>query len=89
MWRQAREPVLLRLYTRAGCGLCQRAEHLIAAEARGARLELVDIEGDDELVRRYGVRIPVLEIDGVEVAAYELAPGDVRRAVRAARRRRR
>lgn len=89
MWRRAREPVLLRLYTRAGCGLCRRAEGLITAEARGARLELVDIEGDDELERRYGVRIPVLEVDGVEVAAYELAPGDVRRAVRAARRRRR
>jgi hypothetical protein len=86
--RRRRDPVLLRLYTRDGCGLCRRAERLIADEARDARLELVDIGGDDELERRYGVRIPVLEIDGTEVAAYELAPGDVRRAIRAARRRR-
>lgn len=88
MRRRRRPPVVLRLYTRQRCGLCRRAEHLVAAEAGDVRLELIDVDTDDDLVRRYGIRVPVLEIDGVEVAAYELGPGDVRRAVRAARRRR-
>jgi hypothetical protein len=30
-------------------------------------------------VRRYGVRVPVVEVDGVEVAELEVAPGTVRR----------
>ncbi|MFU8839715.1 MAG: glutaredoxin family protein [Nitriliruptoraceae bacterium] len=84
---RVRRPVRLTLYTRQGCGLCRRAEQLVAREAAGAEVELVDIDGDDDLVRRYAVRVPVLEIDGTEVAAYELGPGDVRRLVRAARRR--
>lgn len=84
---RAPRQVVLRLYTRAGCGLCRRAEDLLRAHAPQAQLELVDIDGDEELVRRYGVRVPVLEVDGVEVAAYELTPREVRRAVRTARRR--
>jgi len=88
MRRRHQDPVVLRLYTRQGCGLCQRAERLVAAEAGGAQVELIDVDGDDDLVERYSIRVPVLEIDGLEVGAYELGPGDVRRAVRAARRRR-
>jgi glutaredoxin len=75
------------VYTRAGCGLCRRAEDLVAREARRAEVHHVDVDGDAELVARYGVRVPVIEVDGVEVAELELAPGTVRRAVRSARRR--
>jgi len=82
-----RRAVRLTLYTRQGCGLCRRAEQLLAREATGAEVELVDIDGDEDLVGRYGVRVPVLEIDGTEVTAYELGQGDVRRLLRAARRR--
>ncbi len=75
------------VYTRAGCGLCRRAEALVAAEARRVRRRTIDVDTDEALVRRYGVRVPVVVIDGVEVAELELAPGTVRRAVRTARRR--
>jgi glutaredoxin len=81
-----RRAIRFTLYTRQGCGLCRRAEQLLAREAAGAEVELVDIDGDEDLVGRYGVRVPVLEIDGTEVAAYELGRGDVRRLLRAARR---
>jgi glutaredoxin len=73
------------VYTRARCGLCHRAEELVAREARRAAVRLVDVDSDDELVTRYGVRVPVVVVDGVEVAELEVAPGTVRRAVRAAR----
>lgn len=87
MRRRPRGPLRVRLYTRDGCGLCRRAETLVAREARRAEVELIDIDDDDDLVQRFGVRVPVLEVEGVELAAYELGPGDVRRALRAARRR--
>lgn len=75
------------VYTRAGCGLCRRAEALVAAEARRVTRRSVDVDADPELTARYGVRVPVVCVDGVEVAELELAPGTVRRAVRASRRR--
>jgi glutaredoxin len=62
------------LYGRDGCCLCDEAR---AALARiGARhpdafvLHERDIESDEQLLRRYLERIPVIEIDGVE--AFEL-----------------
>lgn len=80
------------VYTRHGCGLCRRAEEIVAREARRASVVLVDVDADDpdgaqDLIGRFGVRVPVVEVDGVEVAELELARGVVRRAVRAARRR--
>lgn len=74
------------VYTRQGCGLCTAAEQRVAAEARGADVELVDIDTDRELQRRYHVRIPVVAVDGVEVAEVQVEPGTVRRALRRARR---
>jgi len=38
------------------------------------------------LVARYGVRVPVLVLDGVEISELELAPGTLRRALREHRR---
>jgi glutaredoxin len=77
------------VYTRQGCGLCRRAEGLVAREARGADVRTVDIDTDAALQERYTVRVPVVTVDGEEVAELEVAPGEVRRAVVRARRRRR
>jgi glutaredoxin len=54
------------LYTRRGCRLCEEAEDLLAAV--GARPRLVDVDAEAALAARYGLRVPVLEIDGVVVA---------------------
>jgi glutaredoxin len=69
------------LYTRAGCHLCEEAERVLAAEraATPFRLELVDVDGDQELASRYGVRVPVVAVDGVELFEYEI-PVDLLRA---------
>lgn len=75
------------VYTRQGCGLCRAAEERVAAEARRADVELVDVDTDPDLQRRYHVRVPVVAVDGVEVAEVQVEPGSIRRAVRAARRR--
>jgi glutaredoxin len=77
------------VYGRARCGLCRRAEELVAREAAGAVIRHVDIDTADELIDRYGVRVPVVVVDGVEVAELEVADGGpcVPRSVRAALRR--
>jgi glutaredoxin len=68
------------LYTRAGCHLCEEAERVLERErrARPFQLELVDVDRDPELARRYGVRVPVVAVDGVELFEYEV-PADLLR----------
>jgi hypothetical protein len=57
------------LFARPGCHLCDEARLVIeAARAEVAFVfEEVDIENDDALVRDYGLRIPVVAIDGDEL----------------------
>jgi glutaredoxin len=57
------------LYGRPGCHLCDDArEALLRLRAdRPFRLEEVDIEQSEELLRRYLERIPVVCVDGQEV----------------------
>ena len=57
------------LYARPGCHLCDDARAVIqAARAEVAFVyEEVDIESDDALVRDYGLRIPVVAVDGEEL----------------------
>ncbi len=66
--RRGRRPVTVDVYTREGCGLCARAERLVAAEAGGASVRLIDIDEVDELLARYHVRVPVVVVDGREIA---------------------
>lgn len=74
------------IYGRVHCGLCRRAEELVAREAPRASVSTVDVDTSAALVERYGVRVPVVVVDGTEVAELEVAPGVIARAVRAARR---
>ena len=80
----------LVLYSRARCGVCQRAEATLSRELRWMRptrrptLRIVDVDAAG-LEDRYGVRVPVVTLDGVEISELELAPGTLRRALRARR----
>lgn len=59
-------PVQLRLYSRAGCHLCdEMLEELHALQGKpGARftVEIVDIDRDPDLHLAYFLRIPVLTL---------------------------
>jgi hypothetical protein len=57
--------------------LCQEAEEVVRRIRRKIRfdLEFVDIGGDSQAYSRYWDRVPVVEVDGREVAA---APIDER-----------
>jgi glutaredoxin len=73
------------LYTRRGCHLCETAEAVLRAERASLAftLDVVDVDTDPELVRRYGVRVPVVAVDGVEEFSYEVPPDLLRARLRA------
>lgn len=57
---QAHAPAFpLALYTTGGCHLCEQAAALLRA-VMDAPFRLVEIADDDDLLERYGVRIPVV-----------------------------
>lgn len=49
----------IRLYGTAFCHLCDDAKAVL--QAIGVDPDYVDITEDDELLEKYGIRIPVLE----------------------------
>lgn len=87
-WRERLAPPEVVVFTRRGCGLCRTAESHAAAEVDETHLRLVDVDEDPDLTRRYHIRVPVVTVDGVEVAEGQVAAGQIAGAVRAARRRR-
>ncbi|HEX6500719.1 MAG TPA: glutaredoxin family protein [Micromonosporaceae bacterium] len=58
----------LTLLTRPGCHLCEEARAAMdrVAAASGEAWTEVDVEGDLELEREYGDRLPVILLDGRE-----------------------
>jgi hypothetical protein len=77
-------PVPLILYTRPGCGLCveMKAEIERAGLERPYTLTEVDIDGDTELLQRYGESIPVLTIAGRVAFKGRLSPAELRKKFR-------
>jgi len=60
----------ITLYTTAGCHLCDLADAILLALPEHYQVEIIHTEiGDsDELVERYGIRIPVVAFsDGSEI----------------------
>lgn len=79
----------VRLYSRLRCGLCDEARAVILT-VRGEvpfEFEEVLIDGNDTLERDYGIRIPVVVVDGRE--EFEIrVDGERLRALVSARNRR-
>ncbi len=76
------EPRTVTVYTRAGCGLCRKAEAIVEREARDHIVVRVDIDADPDVQLAYNIRVPVIAVDGVEIAEAGLAPGVLRAALR-------
>ena len=63
----------LRLYSRPTCHLCELLGEEIALLIAGrARLEVVNIDADIELKKRFGLRIPILAAGEEELSGYPL-----------------
>ena len=52
------------IYSRPGCHLCDEAKTVI--QNVGYAVEEINIESDEELLKKYKYDIPVVMIDGVE-----------------------
>jgi hypothetical protein len=57
--KQHDQAPLLALYATSGCHLCEQAADLIRG-AVAVPFRMVEIADDENLMERYGVRIPVL-----------------------------
>jgi len=69
------------IYSRPGCHLCDEAKAAIqhAGCSDQFTLEEVNIESDDELLRKYKYDIPVIMIDGVECFIHRVDPEEFER----------
>ncbi len=74
----------VRMYSRPGCGLCDEAREVILAERVRTpfAFEDVDVSGDDALELEYGIRIPVVLVEGVEVFEIRVDPRAFARLIR-------
>ena len=73
----------LTLYGRPGCHLCEEAlaEIELVRLERPFELQQVDVSRDPLLDRRYGERVPVLELDGEPVFELFVDGDELRRLV--------
>jgi glutaredoxin len=60
------------LYSRPGCHLCDDARAALERIRANQpfRLQEIDIESDDALLKRYLERIPVIAVEGAELFDY-------------------
>ena len=78
----------LILYSTDHCSLCDEALELLLSmpELAGQSVRVVDVATDDQLLDRFGERLPVLEVRALVVAARLLDwPFDSQTVVRALR----
>ena len=68
------------VYTAPGCHLCGPAVETVRTVC-GSDFAVVDITTDTELERQYRVRIPVVEVDGVERFRYHVDEDELRQIV--------
>ena len=72
------------LYSRPGCGLCDEARETILSvrERVPFAFREVDVSGSDPLELAYGIRIPVVLVDGEELAEIRVGERELEEAVR-------
>lgn len=78
-------PPGLTVMHRQDCDLCD--EMLRELESLGRRISLpslnvVDVDSDPELARRYGLNVPVLLLDGTVVCKHRLDVEELQRLLR-------
>ena len=75
----------LTVVHRQDCDLCDEMVADLQTLGRKIRLppvSIVDVDGDPELLRRYGLNVPVLLLDGTVVCKHRLDVDELRRLLR-------
>jgi Glutaredoxin-like domain (DUF836) len=71
-------PTRLILYERQGCHLCEEVRIWLDEMLGPDGYDRIDIDTDDDLVLRYGFRIPVICQGGVDRLEAPISLGEVR-----------
>jgi Glutaredoxin-like domain (DUF836) len=71
------------MYSRSRCGLCDRAREVILAIRADVPFEYEEvlIDGREDLERAFGLRVPVVLVDGEEAFEVEVDGGQLRAAL--------
>jgi hypothetical protein len=71
------------MYSRRQCGLCDEAREIIlkVRERTAFDFDEVFIDGHDDLDQTYGLRVPVVEVNGEEHFEYLVDPTTLQRLV--------
>jgi len=77
------ENVTVSMYSRRTCHLCDEARAIILAVRQRIPFAFDErfIDGRDDLEREYGLRVPVVEVDGVEEFEYVVDASRLRHLV--------
>ena len=81
----ARPAAPLRLLTRADCSLCETMRLQLAALGARVQLppvELIDVDSDPQLQRRFGLKVPVLLWGASPICHYRLDEPELLRLLR-------
>ena len=72
------------IYSRPGCHLCDDAKAAILSSGCNDQftLEEVNIESDEELLRKYKYDIPVIAINGIETFIHRVSPNEFRTRIK-------
>jgi glutaredoxin len=72
------------IYSRPGCHLCDEAKAAILSAGCGDQfvLEEINIESDEELLRKYKYDIPVIAINGVETFIHRVDPDEFKTRIK-------
>ena len=75
----------LVVLSREGCGLCEDMLRELAELERAQSIppvSIVDVDSDAELARQFGLKVPVLLLDGSVICHYTLNCNELLRLVR-------
>lgn len=83
-------PLKLTIISRKDCHLCDVVYRIASHLQTDFPIEItkVSAEADPTLLARYGEKVPVVLVDGIERCAGKITEGDLRRAIKRARWRR-
>ena len=62
----------LSLYSRPGCHLCEQMLEELEQYQSAVTVNVINIDDDPELIRKFAARIPVLAMGDTEICQYHL-----------------
>jgi glutaredoxin len=82
---KSEDPVLLRIYSKPDCHLCDEAKSVLLRVARefDIQIEEINIETDPEAYEQYRYDIPVIFLNDVKLFKHRVEEEQLRRALRA------